>query len=112
MHEAALTQGLVKILIAEAGRHQVARITRVRLKIGAMRAVEPQSIAFCFSAFAAGTVAENAELTIDVMPAIARCQRCGTEFVVKKFHFQCSRCHHREVQLIQGNELYIESFDA
>ncbi|WHP32169.1 hydrogenase maturation nickel metallochaperone HypA [Trabulsiella odontotermitis] len=112
MHEAALTQGLVKILIAEAERHQVERITRVRLKIGKMRAVEPQSMTFCFAAFAAGTLAEDAELVIDALPAIARCQACGNDFEVIKFHFQCALCHSRDVQLIQGDELYIESFDA
>jgi hydrogenase nickel incorporation protein HypA/HybF len=112
MHEAALTQGLVKILVAEAGRHQVTAITRVRLKVGTMRAVEPQSMTFCFAAFAAGTIAENAELIIDALPAIAHCQACGEDFEVIKFHFQCALCHSREVQLIQGDELYIESFDA
>jgi len=112
MHEAALTQGLVKLLVAEAQRHQVTRITRVRLKIGSMRAVEPQSMTFCFAAFAAGTVAEDAELLIEALPAIARCSACGEDFEVIKFHFQCALCHSREVQLIQGDELYIESFDA
>lgn len=112
MHEAALTQGLVKILIAEAQRHQVTRITRVSLKIGKMRAVEPQSMTFCFAAFAAGTLAEDAELIIEALPAIAHCEACGVDFDVIKFHFQCTRCHSREVQLVQGDELYIESFDA
>lgn len=112
MHEAVLTQGLLKLLLAEAQRHQLTRITRVRLKIGAMRAVEPQSVAFCFTAFAAGTLAEDAELIIDALPAIAHCADCGDNFAVIKFHFQCPRCHSREVQLIQGDELYIESFDA
>jgi len=68
MHEAALTQGLVKLLVAEAQRHQVTRITRVRLKIGSMRAVEPQSMTFCFAAFAAGTLAEDAELLMRRCP--------------------------------------------
>lgn len=112
MHEAALTQSLVKILLAQAQHHQVARITCVRLRIGKMRAVEPQSMAFCFNAFSAGTLAEDAELIIEVMPAIARCDACGADFEVIKFHFQCSGCHSRRVRLIQGDELYIESFDA
>ncbi|MCW2473954.1 hydrogenase maturation nickel metallochaperone HypA [Candidatus Symbiopectobacterium sp. NZEC151] len=112
MHEAALTQGLVNILLAEAQRHQVTRITRVRLRIGKMRAVEPQSMAFCFNAFSAGTLAEHAELIIEALPAIARCDACGEDFEVIKFHFQCSGCHSRRVRLIQGDELYIESFDA
>nr|WP_318381433.1 hydrogenase maturation nickel metallochaperone HypA [uncultured Enterobacter sp.] len=112
MHEAALTQGLVRILLSEAQRHQVTQITRVRLKVGQLRAVEPQSLAFCFTAFAAGTLAEAAELIIESLPAVAHCADCNADFDVIKFHFQCTRCHSREVQLIQGDELYIESFDA
>lgn len=112
MHEAALTQGLVSILLAEAERHQVKKITRVRLKVGKMRAVEPQSIAFCFGAFTEGTVAEGAELVIDAVAVIARCHTCDSDFEAIKFHFQCTRCQSRDVVLVQGNELCIESFEA
>ncbi|WP_253073518.1 hydrogenase maturation nickel metallochaperone HypA [Sodalis ligni] len=112
MHEAALTQGLVNILLKEAARHQVRSITLVRLKVGRMKAVEPQALVFCFGAFTEGTLAEGAELIIEPVPAVATCRGCGGDFEVIKFHFQCPRCQSRDVVLIQGDELYIESFDA
>lgn len=112
MHEAALTQGLVKILLREAERHQVRSIKRVWLKVGRMKAIEPQALIFCFGAFTEGTLAEGAELIIDPVPAMASCHGCGSDFEVIKFHFQCPRCQSRDVTLIQGDELYIESFDA
>lgn len=112
MHEAALSQGLVNILLAEARRHRVRSISRVWLKVGRLKAVEPQALAFCFELFTEGTLAEGAELIIDHVAARARCQACGNEFEVIKFHFQCTCCQSRDVGLLAGEELYIESFDA
>lgn len=112
MHEAALSQGLIAILLAEASRHQVGAIRRVTLKVGQLKAVEPQALAFCFEQFCQGTIAEGAELVIDAVGARARCHACGNDFAVIKFRFQCTRCDSRDVGLITGEELYIESFDA
>ncbi len=112
MHEAALTQGLVAILLAEAQRHGVRAITRVRLRVGQLKAVEPQALVFCFELFTEGTLAEGAELIIESVAAQARCRACRRDFQVIKFHFQCTRCHSQDVELLSGEELYIESFDA
>ncbi|GLZ24117.1 putative hydrogenase nickel incorporation protein HypA [Stutzerimonas stutzeri] len=112
MHEAALSQGLMKILLDEAGRRGVRSISRVWLKVGKLKAVEPRSLQACFGMFAEGTIAEGAELIVEHVPVQVRCKVCLDEFQVEGFRLRCVRCGAAEVEILRGEELYIESFDA
>lgn len=55
----------VVAIVAEAARAQdAARVARVRLRIGALAAVEPEALRFCLDVAARGTPAEGADLVI------------------------------------------------
>jgi len=56
-------------------------------------------------------VAEGAELHIDHVPARARCRTCHSETAIRRFHFLCESCGGRDLTLVAGEELYIESFE-
>lgn len=112
MHETAIVQGLMGIIEEQAARHGVARVSRVNVKVGRLRAVEPQQLAACFEVFAEGTVADGALLAIESVPVRGRCRGCGEEFEVVEYRFQCPACGGSDVEVIQGQELYIESLEA
>jgi len=112
MHEATIVEGLMRILETRAARHGVTAIRRVNLKVGRLRAVEPRQLVACFEMFAEGTVAEGALLAIDEVAVRARCRGCGSEFAVARYRFVCPACGSGDVEVIQGQELYIESFEA
>ena len=112
MHETAIVTGLMRIIETKAAQHGCERVTRVSLKVGRLRAVEPQQLSSCFEMFAEGTVAEGAELHIDIVGVRGRCRACATEFDVPRFRFECPNCGGNDVDVIQGQELYIESFEA
>jgi hydrogenase nickel incorporation protein HypA/HybF len=112
MHETAIVEGLLRILEAQADRHRVTRILSVTVKVGRLRAVEPAQLAGCFEMFAEGTVAAGAQLKIEAVPVRARCKVCAVEFEVPRFRFECPACGGGDVDVVQGQELYIESFEA
>jgi hydrogenase nickel incorporation protein HypA/HybF len=112
MHETAIVTGLMRILEEKAAAHAVERILRVTVKVGRLRAVEPAQLKACFEMFAEGTVADGAEMVIETVPVLARCKDCGKEFEVPKFRFDCPGCGGGEVDVIAGQELYMESFEA
>ncbi|TXT37340.1 MAG: hydrogenase nickel incorporation protein HypA/HybF [Comamonadaceae bacterium] len=112
MHETAIVGGLMRILEQKATRHGVARISRVLLKVGRLCAVEPQQLIACFEMFAEGTVADGAELVIDVIGVRGRCRQCAHAFDVPRYRFECPACGGNDIEVIQGQELYIESFEA
>jgi len=68
MHELALASEVVSICAARADG---ARVIRVRLEVGRLVAVLPDSLRFCFDACARGTAAEGAVLDIIETPGEA-----------------------------------------
>lgn len=112
MHETAMVAELIRLIEAQAARHNATRVVRVTLKVGRLRAVEPQQLTSCFALFAEGTVAEGAELVIDVLGVRGRCRTCAAEFDVANYHFACPACAGGDIEVIQGRELYLESFEA
>ncbi len=112
MHETAIVEGLMRLREKQAAQHRVTRILSVTVKVGRLRAVEPQQLVACFEMFAEGSVAEGARLTIEAVPVRAACRACGTEFEVPRFRFECPACSGGDVAILQGQELYIESFAA
>jgi len=112
MHEASIVEGLMRILERQAARHGVAVIRRVDVKVGRLRAVEPRQLVSCFEMFAEGTLAEGAELVVEEIPVRARCRDCGRAFEVPRYRFECPSCGLGNIEVTQGQELYIESFEA
>lgn len=100
------------ILEQKAAAHGVTRIVTVTLKVGRLTAVEPAQLRACFELFAEDTVADGARLVIDTVAVRARCKCCGVEFDVPRYRFACPRCGAGDVDVLSGQELYIESFEA
>ena len=74
MHELSIADAVVRIACAHAdGR----RIETVEIKIGHLRQVVPDSLAFAFTLVAEGTLAEGAELVMEEVPAAGICRVCG-----------------------------------
>lgn len=74
MHELSLAAAVVDACAERAGGE---RILRVRLEVGQLAAVLPDSLRFCFDVCARGTAAEGAELEIMQTPGKAICETCG-----------------------------------
>ncbi|HEX7824988.1 MAG TPA: hydrogenase maturation nickel metallochaperone HypA, partial [Mycobacterium sp.] len=71
MHEMALTQSLVEAVCEHAAGR---RVHSVKLEVGALCAVVPDAMTFCFDLATEGTVAEGARLDVDMRPGAARCR--------------------------------------
>jgi len=77
VHELSITRNVVAIVTERA---QGQRVTRVRLEIGRLSAVVPDSIRFCFDICAQGTPLEGAELEI--------IESAGQELLIKEMEVQ------------------------
>ena len=108
MHELALAQAVLDVVAEHAGERPV---ERVEVRVGALRQVVPESLAFCFEAVARGTVAEGAELAIEHVPARISC-RCGADAELEAFPLACPACGSLEVSLTGGEEFLVESLEV
>jgi hydrogenase nickel incorporation protein HypA/HybF len=112
MHEMAIAQGVLDIALDNAARHGAKRITAIKLLVGEMTEVEPDSLRFCFEALAEGTAAAGAQLEIEAVPLVGRCRDCGAEFAVQRFRFVCPTCASVGVEILSGRELKVEHLEV
>ncbi len=105
MHELAITEGVVD---AVTERLPDARITCVRLEIGALSGVVADSVRFCFDLVTAGTNLEGARLEITETAGRCHCRGCGRDFEPDGPIAICP-CGSAEVTVVAGQELKIAS---
>ena len=108
MHELAIAESVVQI----ANRHADGRqVTKVYLKVGHLRQVVPSALAFSFELVAQGTPVEGAQLEMEEVPVAGKCRGCGAESQLTEFPLQCAACGAFDLEILQGEELYVESLE-
>jgi hydrogenase nickel incorporation protein HypA/HybF len=108
LHEMAITQSVVDTVCEHAAGR---RVHSVRLEVGALCAVVPDSMQFCFGLATEGTVADGARLDLDVRPGSARCRTCGEKFALADPILLCP-CGSADVEVLAGKELKILSMEV
>ena len=93
MHEMGIALQIVDIatasIPADAGPVKVAKIN---LKIGRLAAVVADSLRFCFDIAVKDTPLEGAELAIEELPVVAKCNDCQTQWTIESPAFKCENC--------------------
>ena len=64
MHELGVASEILEVALSEAGRHAAKKVTSIRLRVGVLRAIEPENLSFLFGHLVRGTPAEGAHLEI------------------------------------------------
>lgn len=120
MHELAIADAIV----AAAERHAEGRpVTVVRVRVGRLRQVVPESLDFYFGLAAElSEVCSGAELEWERVPSLLRCGACGAEWdpapppaedeaglIVR---FRCPACESSDHSVMSGDELVVESIDV
>jgi len=82
-------------------------VKSVKVKVGRLAAVIPDSLEFCFDAIRKGTPLEDAKLFIENVAIVVHCQVCGHESEIEKFEFQCLNCGGSDLKIISGDELKV-----
>jgi hydrogenase nickel incorporation protein HypA/HybF len=108
MHEMAITQSVVDAVCEHAAGR---RVHAVRVQVGALCAVVPDAMTFCFDLAAEGTLADGARLDLDVQPGSARCRTCGQDFALSDLILLCS-CGSADVEVLAGRDLRIVSMEV
>lgn len=106
MHEMALAEGILRVVLKAAGGRPV---SRVRLEVGRLQMVVPDSLQFSFRLVAAGTPAAEATLDLQEVPAVLRCGKCGAESRLDLPAFNCGDCGASDIEVISGDELMIDA---
>jgi len=92
MHEVGLMQSALETVARIAHEHNFARVLRIGLRVGLLSGVVPEALEFAFEVLRQGTVAAEAELEIEIVPAQFWCEKCQTEYNLDQFEFECAHC--------------------
>jgi hydrogenase nickel incorporation protein HypA/HybF len=108
MHELSVSSAVVDTVLKHAAGR---RVTVVSLRIGHLRQVVPDSLAFYFELVSRETLCEGARLEQEVVPALLRCDGCALEWDPEDAWFRCTGCG-SPGEVIAGNELEVESIEV
>jgi hydrogenase nickel incorporation protein HypA/HybF len=108
MHEMAITQSVVDAVCEYAGGR---RVHSVKLEVGALCAIVPAAMEFCFGLAAEGTVADGATLDVSVRQGAARCRSCAAGFELNDPILLCP-CGSADVEVLAGRDLRILSMEV
>ncbi|MFZ4538051.1 hydrogenase maturation nickel metallochaperone HypA [Propionivibrio sp.] len=112
MHELSIVQSVVEICAARAAEQGAnSRVTHITLEVGALAAVIPDALRFCFEACTKETMLDGAELEIIEIPGRARCLDCAGEVSVTRLFGTCE-CGSAKLILIAGEELKIKQMEV
>ena len=111
MHELSVCQALLEQVEEIARREAAVRVDVIRLHLGPLAGVVPDLLAQAFSIARAGTIAEDAELTIESLPIRIRCIECGAETEATPNRLLCGECGDYRTQLLSGDELLLASVE-
>jgi hydrogenase nickel incorporation protein HypA/HybF len=110
MHETALAQSLVDVIVQEAEKRH-AKPVRAKMSCGALNAVNDDVLSFAFGAIAQGTSCEGMELQIEHKPLQARCKACRHTFTVDLSGPKCPNCGGQDFELLPDAPLMLEEIE-
>jgi len=116
MHELSIVTSIVETvtetLAALPDSSRGARVLEVRLRVGALASVVPESLEFCYGIASEGTPLEGSRLVVQVLPVVVHCERCAQDAELDGVQsFRCPRCGELCGEIRQGRELEIESIE-
>jgi len=112
MHEFAITQSMLDLVLEQAKKAGAREVGKINLIIGEMCGVVEEPVRFYFGFLSKGTIAERATLSFTMVPATARCRRCGKVFELGEFEWACPDCGGDGLEITGGKELCVESIEV
>ncbi|GAA5786340.1 putative hydrogenase nickel incorporation protein HypA [Chitiniphilus shinanonensis] len=107
MHELSLAENVIRIVENAARQARARRISRVRLGVGALAHVEPDTLQFCCELAARQTLLAEAVFEVERMPGRAHCNGCNQDVALKRIGLPCPQCGSFDLRVTAGEEMQV-----
>jgi hydrogenase nickel incorporation protein HypA/HybF len=111
MHELSVAQNIVEIIQQHVPESEWGRVAAVRLKIGAVAGVVPESLEFSFQAITAESLLSHARLEIESIPFRVHCNLCDTTMENEVGFALCGKCGSTDTKILSGSEMHITEIE-
>ena len=115
MHELAVMRSILKICTERMEEEGKTKITKISLKVGALRNIEEPWMQQYFGYISPGTPAEGAKICIEKVPLVFRCDDCNTSYNPNPHNektFPCPNCGSQNYDMVSGRELIIDNMEV
>lgn len=126
MHELSIACEIFEQVKSTAEAHGATEVKHVTLQMGRLSHTNPEQLSFCFKVIAEGSIAENADFIVEMMPPTLECE-CGytgtldekqiresselkSELLAYVAAMECPVCG-KPAHIIGGRELIIKSIE-
>ena len=107
MHEMALAESVLAIVLRTARSHAAAHVTSVRVEIGALSHVAPEALRTCFEVVKRHSLAADASLDIESTPGEGWCMPCGRSVALPGRGEACPLCGSYQVEVTRGADMRV-----
>ncbi len=111
MHEFSVVANIIKTAEKTAANVGLKQVSSIKMSVGQLRQLDPDTLNFAFQAASKGTIVEGAKLEIENVPVLLACKKCGSQSEVEEAYF-CPVCENVDVEIIQGKEIIMESING
>jgi len=112
LHELSIAESILDVVRTEMSSRSNCRPMRVGVRIGAMAAIDAESLGFCFESIVQGSDFDGLRLEVRVTPAERQCLMCDQRYEVLEFEASCPACGSADAIPLGGDELDIEYLEV
>lgn len=108
MHELGIMIKIVQTVEKFAKENGITEVNTLVLQVGELSSIIPRFIEACYPAAIDGTMLEDTELKIEVLPGNGLCDNCKKVFNLIKCQKRCPNCKSEDWEILGGREFLIK----
>lgn len=115
MHELAVTEGILKVVLRHAAANGAARVVGIGLRIGELSDLADEWLQRYFDYLSRDTIAAGARIRVEKIPVVFRCETCGNDFRVRLNEMKdvaCPVCGPGKAILVSGREFTVQQIEV
>jgi len=112
LHELGVIIAVVEKIEKIAREQNLTKIETLVLQIGELSSIVPMYLEKCYPAATDGTLLQDTELRIEVIPGNALCKDCSKVYNLMANNRKCPYCGSKEWELLSGREFNIKEIVA
>lgn len=112
MHELGVVIEVIKTVENFALKNRLTNINTVVLQIGELSSMIPRYIEALYPAAVEGTLLQETQLRIEILPGNAICKACNKVFNLIESNSKCPNCEGKDWDILCGKEFMIKEIIA
>ena len=110
MHELSYISKIVRLALEAANKNRISNIGTVEIDVGEMTGALPELLEKAYRESIPGTLLEESNLIINMIPVTAVCDACGHEYHPSKENdYRCPTCNSVKSHITAGREVSLVS---